>query len=319
MLVAVGKATHMVMSKVLVLESSPEQRAGLVDALCEVPGVDVRANVGDLSSAVRSLIIERTDMIVAGTSRCEDVVALLAVARECKLEDVVIHAPRADEEASRLWLACGASHVVVGSIDELASTVGALAHERASVPEQSTTRMPVATDAHGSAGPALDQAALAIRMVAQARNVKASTEVVDLAQLLRDAFAVYRRAIPDEFEVIIESAGGTPPVRCNPKEMERLALRMVLAACEDMPWGGKVWLIVEPDGEDHVLLEVIDTGIGVRRPTIDGAQVSASRRHPGARARFEEIETLVQQQHGSLFVARADDGRHTIEIKFPAA
>jgi hypothetical protein len=80
-----------------------------------------------------------------------------------------------------------------------------------------------------------------------------------------------------------------------------------------------VWLIVEPDGEDHVRLEVIDTGIGVRRPTIDGTRVTASRRHPGARARFEEIETLVQKQQGSLFVARADDGRHKIEIKFPAA
>lgn len=308
----------MVMSKVLVLESSPEQRAGMVDALCEVPCVDVRANVGDLTSALRSLVAENADMIVAGTSHISDVVALLAIARECKLEDVVIHAPHADDEASKLWLACGASHVVLGSIDELAQTVGAVAKQRAEAPLAIPRKVKVRADEHGAAGPALDHAAVALRMTARA-EVAAATEVVDLGTILRAAFAVYRRVIPEEVEVIIESASGTPLVRCIPRDMERLALRMVLAACEAMPWGGKVWLIVEPQGDTHVRLEVIDTGSGVRPPTNDGVKVAASHREPGERARLQEIEALVRQQRGSMYIGRADDGRHRFELVFPAA
>jgi signal transduction histidine kinase len=314
---------HMVMSKVLVLESSPEQRAGIVDALCELPCVDVRAETGDLASALRSMVAETADVIVAGTSRRADVAALLAVARECKLEDVVIHAPAADEEATQRWLACGASHVVVGSMDELAQTVGAVAKERASAPSSAARKkVPVRTaaDELGPAGKTLDQASLAIRMVAKAKDVLIPTgEVVDLAETLRSAFDVYRRVIPDEVDVIIESASGTPLVRCNPRDIERLALRVVLAACEAMPWGGKVWLILEPQGAAHVRLEVIDTGSGVRAPTNDGVKIAASRRVPGERARLKEIETLVTQQRGSLHLGRADDGRNRLEIVFPAA
>ncbi|MDX2087471.1 MAG: hypothetical protein SFX73_06465 [Kofleriaceae bacterium] len=311
------------MSKVLVLESSPEQRAGIVDALCEVPCVDVRAETGDLSSALRLLASESADVIVAGTSRIADVVALLAVARECMLEDVVVHAPAADDEATKLWLACGASHVVVGTVHELAQTVGAVAKDRASAPVPSLAKkVPVraqAPDELGPAGPALDQASLAIRMVAKANEVRAAGEVVDLAEMLRAAFSVFRRVIPDEVEVIIESASDTPLVRCIPRDMERLALRVVLAACETMPWGGKVWLIVEPQGEAHVRLEVIDTGSGLRAPTNVGVRVAASRREPGERARLREIESLVTQQRGSLHIGRAGDGRHRLEIVFPAA
>jgi len=108
-------------------------------------------------------------------------------------------------------------------------------------------------------------------------------------------------------------------VRCYPRDIERLALRVVLAACETMPWGGKVWLIVEPQGNAHVRLEVIDTGSGVRAPTNDGVKIASSRREPSERARLKEIETLVAQQRGSLHIGRGDDGRHRLEIVFPAA
>ena len=67
-----------------------------------------------------------------------------------------------------------------------------------------------------------------------------------------------------------------------------------------MPWGGQVWLILEPQGAAHVRLEVIDTGSGVRAPTNGGVKIAASRRVPGERARLKEIETLVTQQRGSL-------------------
>jgi hypothetical protein len=308
-----------VMNKILVLESSAERRAAMVDALCELPGVEVRAQAADVRSALRAFVAERADVIVAGSSNVTDVVELLAVVRECRLEDVVIHAPHAEHDASKLWLACGASHVVVGPLSELARTVGEVARERAAAPPASTTRIPVQTDDHGPAGVQLDQAALAMRMLAKAHDAYPPTEIVDLAELLRDAFAVYRRVIPDEVDVIVEAAGDTPPVRCVPKDMERLALRVVLAACEAMPWGGKVWLIVEPEGASRVRLEVLDTGSGVRLPTNDGVRVAASRRDPGVRARLQEIEALVHRQHGSLLVDRAGDGRQRLEIMLPAA
>lgn len=309
---------NMVMNKILVLESSAERRAAMVDALCELPGVEVRAQAADVRGALRAFVAERADVIVAGSSDVTDVVELLAVVRECRIEDVVIHAPHAEEAASKLWLACGASHVVVGPLSELARTVAQVARERATATPLATTRIPVHADEHGAAGAQIDQAALALRMVAKAHDYP-PTEIVDLAELLRDAFSVYRRVIPDEVDVIVESASDTPPVRCVPKDMERLALRVVLAACEAMPWGGKVWLIVEPEGESRVRLEVLDTGSGVRPPTHDGVRVATSRRDPGVRARLQEIEALVHRQHGSLLVDRGGDGRHRLEIMLPAA
>ncbi len=76
--------------KVLVIDASGDKRADLVDALCELPNIEVRGAVANVAEASWRLASDRLDAIVVGNVRSDERPTLDALAefQTCTVIDV---------------------------------------------------------------------------------------------------------------------------------------------------------------------------------------------------------------------------------------
>lgn len=258
----------MVMRKLLVIDRTPERRADIVDALCELPGVEAHAAAGDVDDAIRQLGRSGVDIVVTVADLpVAEILALTDHARRHRALDLVVLLEVSPllPGLAELWQELGARHVV-SSLAELASRITTLAHER----RRGTTRHHALVRQLALAGHEVlaspDTVTSSVQMMVGARQQPQTPRLASLADVLGDAPRRWRYALPDEVELAVEIGALVPRVRCTPRDLELIAQHLVLDACDALPLGGTVWLCGDRSGPSEVRLAVLDSSNLTRTP-----------------------------------------------------
>lgn len=229
---------------VLVVESRPERRADLVDAICELPGIEVRGATATSAECKAILVDEVVDALVVGDVSGPELMQLAALA-ECQLACTVVAAGATDEVVrSLLSLAAELRPAEPTGLTALASRAKLLAFERD----------------WQQAGPS----ALAYHLRAGHRETFApqTSQSIVLQEWMPALLARVRDVIPEYIELAPLIAVDTPPVRCVPAVLEHVLLDALLRAATQLPWGGTIWLTAERGDDGQVRIDVLENGAG---------------------------------------------------------
>lgn len=226
--------------KILVVEPGAERRAQIVDAICELPGIEVLAHAASAGDSRVLIACEPIDVVVAGALPMDDLAALelIAEGRACPV-------------------------VTVTSVEELAATLrtmDAAIERRASYTRLSARSKYLAFEQNTRlAGPL----ALAHHLRADEPGpAHKGTETIDLRTWLPEAIAQLRPFVPAYIEMVPLVAGDALLVQCVPAMLEHVVMELVLQACTALPWGGTVWLTAAPGKDGEVKLDVLENGRG---------------------------------------------------------
>lgn len=327
--------------KILVVDPSREARTRLVSAMAELSGVVVQGAVASSAEAVRALGSCPLDAVVAGAA-LPDVEGLLATARRLRLTSVVVLGDE-DPRARARYLSAGASHVVTSRADELVSWLGGdaaspfpllgrlaagVAHDINNYLTAATVSLQFAehADLPPDAREELARARAALTSIAQltdnltqyARGGAPAPSAIDLAELVRSTLATFHRAIPRDVRVSIESEAGLPPVDGVRAELEQLVLNLVINACDAMPWGGTLWVLVDRGGAGELRLEISDTGSGVIEEAAAATGATTPSGRHGAGLGLGVVRSVVARHHGALRIGRRTTGGTRVVVALPA-
>lgn len=271
------------MLEVLVVDEQDDRRAEMVDALCELPGVEVVATAFDAACALASIDARRVDAVVAASDLAGAAVVTLidGMRRRGLSEIVVVVGTRLVLPGIRqYWRDLGA-RAVVDSLGDLAATVQLIAQHHRRLRERKRAQ-PGDRVVHTTGSSAVvTETGVSPRTAAAtyARHHAPTTPEVALGEALRDALPRLAKLVHDEIELVLEAVDDLPHVQCSIIDIERIALHLVRDAATAVPLGGKVWLFVERQGHRHVRLEVLDSSGTSRTPSpiVDTARVIAER------------------------------------------
>jgi hypothetical protein len=229
---------------VLVVEPRPERRAELVDAICELPGIEVRGATATSGECKAILVDEIVDAVVVGDVTGPELMQVAALA-ECQLACTVVAAGATDDVVrSLLSIAAKLRIAEPTGFSALASRAKLLAFERD----------------WQHAGPG----ALAYHLRAGHRERVApqAAQPIVLQEWVPALLARVREVIPEYIELAPLIALDTPPVRCVPAVLEHVLLEALLRATTQLPWGGTIWLTAECGDDGQVRIDVLENGAG---------------------------------------------------------
>jgi hypothetical protein len=233
----------MVVMNVLVVEPCEERRACLVDAICELRDVDVRASTSSAIESRPALTSEHIDVVVFGDLLPHERAYVMSMAGSwCRY----VESDDLTEMTVRLAELALTRDVVAESFSTLAARAKLLAFER---------------DA-AEAGPNALAHHLRIASRKSHRLLLRGTQTLTLQEWLPAMISRIRSVVPEYIELVPIIANDTPPVRCIPAVLEHVMLEMILEAATKLPWGGTIWLTSERSGLDTVQVDVLENGRG---------------------------------------------------------
>jgi hypothetical protein len=233
----------MVVMNVLVVEPCDERRASLVDAICELRDVHVRASTATAVYSRPALTSEHIDVVVFGDLLPHERAYVMSMAGSwCRY----VEADDLTEMTVRLAELALSRDVVAESFTTLAARAKLLAFER---------------DA-AEAGPNALAHLLRIANGASHRMLLRGTQNLDLQEWLPAMISRIRSVVPEYIELVPIISPDTPQVRCVPAVLEHVMLEMILQAATKLPWGGTIWLTAERSGLDAVQVDVLENGLG---------------------------------------------------------
>jgi signal transduction histidine kinase len=331
--------------KILVVDPSREARAQLVNVMAELSGVVVQGAVASFAEAMRALGTCPLDAVVTGAA-LPDVEGLLATAQRLRLTSVVVLGDE-DPRARARYLSAGASYVVTDRPGDLVSwlppagelgpfpLIGRLAagvaHDINNYLSAATVSLQFAehADMPPEAREELARARAAFASIAQltnnltlyARGGSPAPSTIDLAELVHSTLDTFHHVIPRDVQVTIDSEVGLPPVDGVRAELEQLVLNLVINACDAMPWGGKLWALVDHGGPGELRLEISDTGSGVIEEAATATGVTTPSGRSGARRAglgLGVVRSVVARHHGTLRIGRRTTGGTSVVVVLPA-
>lgn len=258
------------MIELLVIDADEERRADIADALCELPGIAVRATVASATAALEVIDRLNVDAIVTTNDLPgASMFTLIDNMHRRGLTDIIVAVAERPvvPGVAECWRDLGARHIVE-TLPELVERVAALDSERAR--DATNLRSAMALRLHILA--ALEKwAAESSRHVssptsaALARPTR-TIETLSLARALHDSLVGLGGVVPPEVQVYLHAAPDLPEIRAARADLQSLVLLLVRDACSALPLGGNVWLYAERDGDDRVRIEILESSGAVRIP-----------------------------------------------------
>jgi DNA-binding NarL/FixJ family response regulator len=258
------------MIELLVVDADEERRADIADALCELPGIEVRATVANATAALELIDQMTVDAIVTTNDLPgASMYTLIDNAHRRGLTDIIVAV--ADRPTvpgvEATWRDLGARHIVE-TMPELVDRVAALDTERAggranpratvalrmqvlSALEKWAAQSPVYVSSRTSAAPPQPTRTL---------------ETLPLTTALHESLARLGGVVPREVQVYLRAAPDLPAIRAARADFQQLVLLLVRDACSALPLGGNVWLFAERDRDDRVHIEILDSSGTARIP-----------------------------------------------------
>jgi hypothetical protein len=227
---------------VLVVDPDPDRRAELVHAICELPGVIVRAATADSAHSRAMLVDEVLDVVAVGSVSQHELSVLRVLA---------------DNQ-----LAC--TLIVVATADEL---VGALRSMTDDVPTE--TPRGFAALASRAKNLAFQRdwseaglSALSHHLGSAKYDPDDAPREIVLQDWLPHVLERLRPLVPEYVELAPLVAADTPPAHCMPSVLEHVLLELLLRAATALPWGGTIWVIAERGTDGQVRLDVVENHRG---------------------------------------------------------
>jgi PAS domain S-box-containing protein len=106
-------------------------------------------------------------------------------------------------------------------------------------------------------------AELTSRLLAVGRRKRLAPTRVDLGALTSVNMRMLRAAIPENVNILFEPPAEPCFVQVDAPEFEQVLINLCVNARDAMPHGGNLRIWIEPDGVDHVALNVTDDGVGI--------------------------------------------------------
>ncbi|MBL8664279.1 MAG: hypothetical protein JNM29_15720 [Candidatus Odyssella sp.] len=149
--------------------------------------------------------------------------------------------------------------------------------------------------------------------------------VIDLAGTLRNCgHLVEPQARSANVALAVDASARLPALRADPTRFRQIVLNLLSNAVKFTPAGGKVWLsgAVEPGG--GLLVQVRDTGIGMKPEDVPRAVQpfvqldQAPRGDPGTGLGLALVKTLVEAHGGTLAIESEIGKGTTVSMRLPA-
>jgi signal transduction histidine kinase len=334
--------------RVLVVESSHEDRRAIVDALLPLEQIAVQGAVGDVRSALRAIAQETPDIVVTGTELVDGSgIELIEAARQVpRPPRIVVVAPTATRAEWCRHLAAGADRFVErdDELDELRDVLGTLSRPPTPAEDElrlvgrlaagvthdlnnylgalSVTlamleRQPDDTSLIEEAREAADHMArLTSSMLQYVRGEQPPLQPVDLCAVVRRTLRMLARSIRPEVIVRLDLSEKARPVNGAVAELEQLVLNLVVNALDAMPEGGELRIRVEQTAASSVFLEVTNDGHPIAVP-IDSETVRSTK--PGRRAGLGLgiVQRVVARHSGAVHLAPRTPGGTIATVFLP--
>ncbi|MBV8762818.1 MAG: hypothetical protein JO257_36370 [Deltaproteobacteria bacterium] len=227
------------MLKIMVVDKLETRRAELVDAICELPGVEAHGAPGFLD-ALKVMTTERMDAVMLGTLP--------------------------DSELRQLgWIANNVLHCAVAVVEdagELVMRTEAMLVERRRKREDAYATRAARIEALALARASGGALAHRLRVAQREPGAQAGMQTLVLQDWLPALCTGFARMMPAYVELVPVISAGTPAVRAIPEILEHEMFDIVLEAAAKLPWGGTIWLTAELASDDTVRIDVLENGRG---------------------------------------------------------
>jgi DNA-binding NarL/FixJ family response regulator len=278
------------MIELLVVDADEERRADIADALCELPGIEVRATVADATAALELIDHMNVDAIVTTNALPgASMFTLIDNAHRRGLTDIIVAVAERPTlpGVEECWRDLGARHIVE-TLPELVERVAALDSERARGPANTRSVVTLRLQVHAALESwAASQNVSSPTSAAPARPAR-TFETISLASALHESLVRLGGVVPREVQVYLRPSPDLPQIRTARADLQNLVRLLVSDACLALPLGGNVWLCAERDGDEHVRIEILESSGGARTPAnLDVLRTMA--RRIGAEVRVVEL------------------------------
>ncbi len=243
--------------------------------------------------------------------RCGTIVILDDVTARVRLEEQLQHA---EKMASVGLLAAGVAHEVNTPLAGISSYAQLL---RGQLEEQDPRQQVLDKIEKQS----FRAAKIINGLLNFSRSSGTEFEQVDINRVLLDALSLVEHQLEgSKIRVRKELAAELPPVRGNANRIQQVFFNLVLTARDAMPSGG--WLTLATSADvDTVLVEVKDTGHGIRREHIRRIYdpfFTTKGIGKGTGLGLSVSYGIVQEHGGAIFVDSTPGQGTTFQVTFPA-
>ncbi|HEX2878176.1 MAG TPA: PAS domain-containing protein [Polyangiaceae bacterium] len=111
---------------------------------------------------------------------------------------------------------------------------------------------------------ATDRAAeLTSHLLAIGRRQRVASKCVELKELVSNSIRMLQRTIPENIRLTFEAPAESCYVELDAPQFEQVLINLCVNARDAMPQGGTLTVRVEPTSSSNVMLQVIDSGVGI--------------------------------------------------------
>jgi len=152
------------------------------------------------------------------------------------------------------------------------------------------------------------------------RSGSAEFEVLDVNKLVLDVLSlIEHQLVSAHIKVRREMATDLPPVRGNENRLQQVFFNLILNARDAMPRGGWLTLLTRAD-EDAVVIEIRDTGDGIKREDIKRIYdpfFTTKGIGRGTGLGLSVSYGILQEHGGAIFVESAPGKGTTFQVALP--
>jgi len=151
-------------------------------------------------------------------------------------------------------------------------------------------------------------------LLTYARGGVPQTAPLDLGLVVTDTLTLARRVIAPSIVIDVQIADQLRPVIGVRAELEQVVLNLVINACDSMPTGGRIEIVIKQCTSQAVMLEVSDTGTGIPPA---GTIVSTKPGRHGIGLGLTIVRTVIARQGGALRIVDREGGGTTVAVMLP--
>jgi hypothetical protein len=248
---------------------------------------------------------------VGSGERCGTILILEDVTARVRLEEPLQHS---EKMASIGLLAAGVAHEVNTPLTGISSYTQMLR-------EQVDAKDPSAGLLEKIEKQTFRAAKIINNLLNFARSSSAEFERVDVNKAILDVFSLVEHQLQKaRIKVRRELAPDLPPIRGNENRIQQVFFNLILNARDAMPSGGWLTLVTQAD-DDTVIVEVKDTGVGIKREDVKRIYdpfFTTKGIGRGTGLGLSVSYGILQEHGGAIFVESVPGKGTTFQVALPA-